>query len=359
MAIYSLNGTELLSAYSVQGAELDEAFNLGGNSIFQRQGSQEYDISNVPQYFRSDVLAMADEIDALSDDWQTFMFITDSHNPQNMKHSQSIALYLLANSNADKIILGGDFINGAWNKTYYDEYVAPYLNSSFMASIYAVMGNHETNGAGSYPASSQAIYNGFLQGKSWLNGDLQNNYYYFDDSDRKVRWMFLNTSTKEPTDTSAGMSATVIDAELDWIIANVQLPSAEWSLILFAHIPVYRYSGNITFTAPMVNADDVRAAINRCNGEVIGYFCGHEHVNAISDTGSFWQTVITCDRFENSQWYPTSFTDRVEGTNTEQSVAVISFNTKTKSVLIRGVGGGFGEGVVNSRMNYTYRGAST
>ena len=58
MAIYSLNGSELTSAFAKDGTELSEAFDVSGNVIFD--GSQlEYGIENLPSYFQSRALTVA------------------------------------------------------------------------------------------------------------------------------------------------------------------------------------------------------------------------------------------------------------------------------------------------------------
>lgn len=357
MAIYDLSGSELETVYDVNGIELEVAYDVDGSAIYEHEES--YDIENVVDYYRAETIAMKSEIDALNDDWQTFIFITDPHSPTNKQHSQAIALYLLANSKAEKIILGGDIVDSQWPGNY-SLFVTPFRESYLKDNIYCVMGNHETyGGAGNYALAASAIYTDFLADKTGLSGNLQDNYWYFDDSVRKVRWVFLNTSDGRKTDSSAIASTTVSDSQLTWLQNAVSLPDSTWSMLVIGHITIYGKYGSITYTGNLTNGADVIDAINQCNGEVIGYFCGHQHVNAVSNTGQFYQATMRCDRFENTNYYGLSFTGRVAGTRTEQSVEVVSFNTKTKDVVIRGIGGGNADGDLNARMTFNYGREST
>lgn len=348
MSIYNVDGDILYSAKNIVGESIRFAYDLSGNVI----AAETYDISNVVSYYQAETLAMQSEIDALSDDWQTFVFITDPHSPANQQHSQAIALYLLANSKADKIILGGDIVDSIWPQNY-SLFVTPFRESYLKDNIYCVMGNHETFGGG-YASAASAIYNDFLADKTGLSGNLQDNYWYFDDSERKVRWVFLNTSDGRKTDSAATAAVTVSNDQLTWLQNAVVLPDSSWSLLVIGHVTIYGQYGSVNFTGNVSNGADVISAINQCNGDVIGYFCGHQHVNAVSDTGLFYQATMRCDRFENTNYYGLSYTERVAGTRTEQSVEVVSFNTKTKDVLIRGIGGGNADGDLNARMSFNY-----
>lgn len=297
-----------------------------------------YSINNVASYLRSETQSVASSINALSDDWDSFVFITDTHGNANQQHSQAIGMYLLDNTDIKMIVLGGDYSENAWSKTEYDTYMSPFVNSEFKDSIYAIMGNHEHGGMAE---AKQSIYNDFLKSKSWLKGSPANNYYYFDDTDTKTRYLFLNTSD------GSGMYV-MSSTQINWIRNAVKLPSTAWSLLVIGHVNLAVF-GNVT-TDNETNGADIISAINTCNGTIIGYLCGHQHIDMTSKIGNFQHTTLLCDKLENIDYYPgISVTDRVSGTASEQAVSVVSINRSTKNVVIRRVGAGR-----NRTISYSY-----
>lgn len=337
MSVYDIAGNALGSVYGVDGTTLEKAYDIDGAEIFS---SDKYSIENVQTYFREPTLSVSNAINGLSDDWQSFVFITDTHGSGNKQHSQAIGLYLLDNAPVSMICLGGDYSVSSWSKTEYDTYMAPYLNSGMVDKIYALFGNHETYGGGTTEAK-QSIYNDFLKDKPHLVGQMANNYYYFDDSVRKIRYVFLNTS-------DGGSQYVMSASQISWISQNVVLPSSEWSLVVFGHVTL-NDMGIPTYSNES-NGADVVSAISNCNGTIIGYICGHQHIDTIYNDGSMTHVTLQCDKFENTNYYSgVSVTDRVAGTVSEQAVSVISFNTKTKQVVIRRIGAGR-----NQTMSYSY-----
>lgn len=337
MSVYSIDGNQLSSAYGLSGSLLADAYDVNGTSVID---SQKYSIENVQSYFRQDVLSVASEINSLSDAWQSFVFITDTHGNGNKQHSQAIGLYMLDNTSVSMIVLGGDYSVSSWDKTQYDTYMLPYLSSGLSNNIYAIFGNHETYGGGTAEAKA-SIYNDFLKDKQNIIGVPAENYYYFDNAAHKTRYMFLNTSD--------GSSQYVMSsAQLSWIATNALLPSSDWSLVVIGHVNL-AVMGGVTYSNES-NGTDVINAISNCNGSIVGYICGHQHVDITEEIGGFQHTTLICDKFENSNYYDgISVTDRKAGTTSEQAVSVISINTKTKQVVIRRIGAGR-----NKTMSYSY-----
>ena len=326
--MYDIDGNTIESAYSVSGDVLGDAYDIDGNKLGK------YDISNVASYFQTETLSVASDINALSDDWQSFVFITDPHGNGNKNHSQAIGLYLLDNTKASMIVLGGDYSVGYWSSaTEYSNYVSAFLNSGLVNNIYAIYGNHERPSSDSVTTSAkQYIYNDFLKDKNNITGVLTDNYYYFDDTQKKMRYMFLNTS-------DGSDQYTMSSGQLEWIAENVVMPSSEWSLVVIGHVNLVKMA-NVT-TANQTNGSSIVSAIENCNGTIVGYFCGHQHIDYTEKIGNFQYTTMLCDKFENTNYYNgISVTDRVSGTDSEQAVSVISINTSTKNVVVRRIGAG-------------------
>lgn len=343
MAIYNKSGLVLDAAYDLDGASLDTAYEVDGTEI----PLSGYPISNIVSYYQQPTLAAKSELDALSDDWVNVIFITDTHTPNDEQHSQAIALYLLANSKIDKLIFGGDYVNNLWVRSEYTTYFSPILAYEDQSKIYALMGNHETYGTdyeAPYTSVSEEakayIYRDFLQSKS-LSGNPQEVYYYVDDSARKIRYLFLNTSDQSNVQVSSTQRA--------WITQSVVLPDTDWSLIVFGHVTLYAMAGVTEMN--VTNAEPIIEAIAGTNGNLVGYFCGHQHCDIMETYGGFHHSTYLCDRFENNPYYSpdVSYATRTKGTVSEQAVTIISVNTKTRQVVARRIGA-----EMMATMSYSY-----
>lgn len=338
MSVYNVEGNVLSMAYDIEGNNLSTVYDVEGTTI--PLDGEVYPIDNVVSYFRESTTDVATAINALSSDWTSFVFVTDPHGSGNKNHSQAIALYLLANTSAERIILGGDYSVSNWSKTEYDTYVSPYLQSNMMTNIYALMGNHETYGTGASASAKSNIYQDFLSNKSNITGNPQEVYYYFDDTVRKIRYMCINTSDVA--------QYTMTATQLSWIASNAILPSNDWSLVVLGHVTLNNMGG-ITYDNES-NGSDIITSILNCNGTIIGYICGHQHVDILYDDGNIHHSTLYCDKLENNNYYSGySITNRVAGTTTEQAVTVVSINPTTKDVVFRRIGVG-----KNSTMSYNY-----
>lgn len=331
--IYDVDGISLQTVKSVIGDDIIEAFNIGGESVYRKGKATGYSIDNVKSYFQPRTLEVAEQLNALSDDWESFIFVTDPHYEKNEMSSQAVALYLLSNSTPSMIVLGGDYCDGGYRENYYKIWTEPFRNSDNLHYIHALFGNHERyGGEGSMPLALQNIYNDFLSDKvDELNGNLAQDYYYFDDNDRKVRYVFLNTSDGTSASTTALNAETISDPQIAWVRQVVQLPDSTWSVVVLAHINMMYGVGLLQNKADLIDA------IETCNGSIVGYICGHQHLDMISkiDDG-FYELTMLCDM----QSETSREAERETGTITEAVVSVISFNTTTKQVVMRRIGAG-------------------
>jgi hypothetical protein len=75
------------------------------------------------------------------------------------------------------------------------------------------------------------------------------------------------------------------------------LPSSEWSLVVIGHVNL-AVMGGVTYSNES-NGSNVISAINSCNGSIVGYICGHQHVDITEEIGCFQHTTLICDKFEN------------------------------------------------------------
>lgn len=372
MAIYDLDGIEIFRAYDYTGKMIEAAYDLSGNKIFDIP----YSLTNVKSYFQDSVLQLCENLHVNSQkDLEHILFITDPHGTKkdqngygNMQNSQSAALYLLNNAPVSMLVFGGDYAlsslwnssTSSWDSTEFDSYMGKFIASPSKSKMYALMGNHET-----YPTSSVAsanakkkIYNTFLADKSLGSGsNPQEVYYYFDNQDLKTRYMFINTSDY--------LQYTMSKTQLAWIKKNVTetFPDKTWSLLVFGHVNLSNMAVNndVMTKSTETNGSDILNAISSCPGTVIGYICGHQHIDKRAKSSGIWQTTLMCDKYELFDYYPgISYSQRslnTPGTVNEQAITLITIDRSNTQVRFRRIGCpiGFDNGSID-HLNYNYGG---
>ena len=165
-------------------------------------------------------------------------------------------------------------------------------------------------------------------------------YYFIDDPATHTRYMVINTSQD-----SEGALDT--NSQLEWIEQCVHFGTGyeNWNLVVLGHI-------NIDNNPVWVGHDDenaalIRDAISSSNGRIVGYFCGHQHLDYFSiipptsNSGkAIPQMMFTCDSFAPGTPYP-GFDyppNRTVGTINEQAITIVSFNRNNGRVLLKRIG---------------------
>ena len=293
-------------------------------------------LTDIVSYYQEPTQTVADEVNALGDEYVSFVIVTDTHQVGNMNNSQNIIRYLLKNTKANRLFHLGDVVSNNWSESDYKTYFAPFENC--IPQVFFALGNHELQ-AGTMEDVS-VIYEDLLANKSYLKGNPESFYYYFDDTTRKIRYLVINTSD--------GMYNGVTSEQATWIEESVQLPTDEWKLIVFGHIDIMP---NDTITNEWNSNSEtlVTNALCSTNGTIIGYFCGHEHFDRIVKVNDiFYQINLlndTCS--QDTTFEEITNPTRTAGTVSEQAVSVVCINTNTGNVIIKRIGAG-------ENMNYSY-----
>lgn len=290
-------------------------------------GGDNIRLLDVVSYYQAPVSEVATEVNALSDDWVSFVAITDTHGDKNMQNSQNVIRYLLKNSKADKMFHLGDTVYSGWDTEEFNTWFTPFENCK--SQTYFAIGNHDLTDITT--EGKQVIYNTFFADKDYLNGDLNNYYYYFDDAEKKIRYIVLNVSITE----------SVTSAQISWLQSVVQLPTDEWKIIAFGHVDILP-NDPISSEWQVPNIENICNALSSTNGKVIGYFCGHEHhdrIEVINDT--FREVILLNDKLEqNDEFVEITNPTRTPNTVTEHAISVVSANLLTGVVAIRRIGAG-------------------
>lgn len=328
-----------------------------------------FSIENVKGCFQERVLAVAEELnmfEGVSEKITHFIFITDMHEDATRKYSssvsnynasQAIAMYLVANTSADKIILGGDYCVDEWCEEDYKGYVTPFIENGFADYVYPVSGNHERmlgkyfdKDESAFPDSGfagaqarAAICNDFLLSKTNIVGNIEEGYYYLDDTFRKMRLLFINTSDQSKYSMS--------DNQLRWLGKKALVPPNRdntWTLVVFGHVnilPAVLTDGTTTNSVEEKNGNKIEEVIATWPGNIAGYFCGHQHLDSIYKSARDIHHVVSyCDKFtapSSGEWYKTNKpTVREPNGYTSQAVTVVSINPDGYGVTVRRIGAG-------------------
>ena len=171
---------------------------------------------------------------------------------------------------------------------------------------------------------------------------LKQYYYFIDDVDTQTRYMMINTHQYDQ------QSTMVTDAQLAWISHCVQFGTGyeNWNLVVFAHADI---DTNSVFEGRDLNKVAlIRKAIAGTNGRIVGFFCGHQHLDyylymtsAVTEGKRIDQVLFLCDKLPGDEGVYPGYSyppDRTEGTITEQAITVVSFNRTTSQVVLRRIG---------------------
>ncbi len=288
----------------------------------------------VMDYFKKPLCRVVSELNALGSDWDSFVVASDFHGNWDRQHSQAVIRYLLENSSAKKCFLLGDYNLFGYQYSaskYFEQYTKSLL--PVKDQIYATIGNHDRQSGNEYDKSyMKVVYDTFLADKDYLKGDPEDYYFYFDIPEKKLRYLVLSTSNHPES------QRRMTEEELEWLQQDaLVLPGEDWTVMAMGHIDMdpditIRYKGKHK-DAPLV-----AHLLANCNGNVAGYISGHQHQDYQSYVkDSFYQTVVNCD------FYQEGMEGRSVGNETEQTVTVVSVNTKTGEVRFQRIGPSCGD----------------
>lgn len=311
--------------------------NVNTNDI--KNNNDDIEIIDIVSYYQKHTLDVAEEINALSDEYVSFVIVTDTHGTKNKNNSQNIIRYLLKNTKANRLFHLGDSVSVTWEESDYKLYFNSFNNCK--EQVFFALGNHEMSSATN---DVSVIYEDLLLDKYYLHGSPDRFYYYFDDIDKQIRYLVINTSDSAYND--------VTDEQITWISESVNLPSNDWKLVVFGHMDIMP---NDPITGDWIShkAEDVTNALSSTNGTIIGYFCGHEHCDLIQVVNNkFYEVILLNDSCgKDTTFSEITNPERIDGTESEQAVSVVSINTITGDIDIRKIGAG-------ENLTYNYLGIS-
>ena len=167
-------------------------------------------------------------------------------------------------------------------------------------------------------------------------------YYFIDDTATHTRYMVINTSQNSRLTLDT-------DTQLEWIRQCVHFGAGyeNWNLVVLGHINIDGNAGWNEEEGDRNNHILIKDAISSSNGRIVGYFCGHQHLDyfsiippASNSEKPIPQILFACD--SSSPGIPYSGFDyppnRTAGTINEQAITIVSFNRNNGRVLLKRIG---------------------
>ena len=241
-------------------------------TYFFEQSSTPLDFSDI-EYLESKIASIPDG--------KHFFFITDTHWPNNQKHSTQLMSYIGARLGIKHVLFGGDAINNNSTKYLAYQVLASYVNENkamFGKNFLYCLGNHDNNLANQSGTSEEKqafvipylnihalTYNGsvnYYDASADLTGivtdeaDYANmvayfkNCYYLDDAQNKIRYIVYNTGT---TGDEANLAhkyfgvGNVSESMLcvEWMYRTLMSTPSGYDVVVVGHEPVYEYGEHI------------------------------------------------------------------------------------------------------------------
>lgn len=319
----------------VSPAEWDESLRLQDieEDIEELQNEVMGSDLNVPSYYNTNSYlvnkckrfnTLARQSSGASD---SFAFVTDLHWTQNAGKSPSLLRFIKKNTRIDKLFCGGDICDfeEIESRPYdaFSNFVKAWDNQ-----IYTAVGNHEY--ISQYGTEGRAYYSFNSLGKDRI-GNLDRSYFYFDNPQAKIRYIFLSAYKANSGTPASGYE----QAQLTWL-ENVALNlESGWGAIVVTHMThsVYENASIGQTATDMLNVLDAYDG----DGEIICVISGHTHADYYdTTTGGIPIIVTTCDKY--MPWISGStnmepwLSDRVAGTITEQAIDLFLIDRTAETI---------------------------
>lgn len=271
----------------------------------------EYDYSLLPSYYVDPVKGALKYALMLGEGYIHHVIITDSHFPCNYNHSPAIVKTLQNTGLFSKVLNLGDFLDAYSGLSTAESYFSD-LNGEMLYAI----GNHEP-----YTDSEKLveIYNAFLSDFDNLQGTPQEFNYYWDDAVNHVRYIVVNNVNQTAS----------WNKNPPWFSWVTSLPSG-WTFFILSHYQTHQLIG---LHAPKFAAQGLSFA---------GSLTGHMHYDALYNIFGGAHIATFLNDGTTAQYNPDNTintTDpKIENTDNDAAVTVMSFNPTTKDVQFYRIG---------------------
>ncbi len=352
----------------------NEISTMGGSEIILRAIPQVI-IDNtpdwndiIPSYYQPQLKTAIDSalnnITATGIHGESLIFISDPHEEANAGYSPALIKEVTSRLNIDKIICGGDMVEGGSKATIikkFNDFVSAFRRAG---KFFTVFGNHDTNTIG--PNGPNDASEHLTKGETYalmqkqMDFDVQYGglcYYFFDNPTTKTRFIVLDT----------GLERTELDnAQRTWFENALSNMPSDYHALIFAHI-IYMSGTWYVGVSPDVFTrtdfmNDICAICDRFNSAENGktveaIFGGHthldldpnldppdpndpDHVNKFKSAGGIPIIIIDCDAMTTASADGQGNRDAVRGTITEQCFDIVTIDYIARIIYCVRIGRG-------------------
>lgn len=313
-------------------------------------GVEDYDIP--AYYFDNNYLdnrieAIDDAIRECNGEYESFFWITDIHwEPDyNARKSPLLIKYISSKTAINKILNGGDTGN---SQVICENAITQLRNAIGSNSVYTVTGNHEINDASRYERPFERVADE-LRGhnSNIVYGDGDKSYFYFDNSESKVRYIGLSSYGLY---IDGKYESSYTEQQLTWFKNTALNVETGWSIIIFTHSLYYIQNGSDKLITTPTGANDFIDVIDNYDGKgtIVCVLMGHSHKDRIHIGCTGVPYIISaCDRF--SPYNGDINVDRTPGTTSEQRFDVVVIDKGKRVIKLFAIGGKARDGYDNDR----------
>jgi hypothetical protein len=317
-------------------------------------------MKSVPSYWIPHLEEKLKKIRKNAEDGVTdsFIFISDIHSENNTLLSPALAQYIKENTGIDRVIIGGDLINGNKEKEKALAAMEAALQELAPLRPYFVRGNHDQNTDWGPITPENFFYDALYRERVMgiaANECVPGKFYgHLDVPAAKLRYFFLDTGTCY-SEVFGSM-----DGNYDWVGGRTapyqeqliylkekasELP-ADWGIIAVQHIligggPADKSQIQNIINQPLLDCLD-ELATKENSPAVIAAFCGHNHRDRMIVSPAGYPVIsLTCDGGGSSSWdWDADNRTRTPGTTEEQAFDVVQIDRASRTIYMTRIGVG-------------------
>lgn len=277
----------------------------------------------IPAYWQEHMDEKVAEINAMNEELgskaDTFIFLADTHFPNNSGKSTALIRYILENTSVKKVFLGGDIIEGNQGNAVDMELLRSLRKEYSGIQIFPVRGNHDAHTSNISDNQFWDTFHGNCASYCEMSDKM---YYYYDNEIQKIRYIFADSVWGYGTySTDAYLTS---DEQVAWIQERITELDADWTaLVVKHHVWDWNHLGELNKEGVIIkNALD--AIYDTATCKIAGVYAGHAHFDHLMTTDKGYIIVTTKgDNVQISGWQ--------KGGLKEQCFDVVSFNPETKT----------------------------
>lgn len=277
----------------------------------------------IPDYWQDHMKEKVAEINAINEEMgneaDSFIFLADTHYPNNSGNSLALIRYILENTSVKKVFIGGDIIEGNQGNAVDMELLRSIRKDYSGIQIFPVRGNHDAHTSDITDNQFWDTIHSTCSSYCEMSDKM---YYYYDNKIQKIRYIFADSVWGYGK--YAGNSYLTSDEQVEWIQEKITELDADWTaLVVKHHVWDWNTLGTLNSEGVIIK-DAIDAIYDSANCKIAGVYAGHAHNDHLMTTDKGYIIVTTIgDNIQVSGWK--------KGTLKEQAFDVVSFNPTTKT----------------------------